>query len=510
MFRGRAYHRGLVLIIGVGLLTGFWGAVIAGRLSDETDPEAGSGGGQTPVPLGEKLDEIVSGPAFEGATVGVEAVSCASGDVIYSKNPGALLNPASNLKVLTSAVALDLLGPAYVFRTSVLHDGKFEEGVVHGNLYIRGEGDPQLVYEGLWKLVKNLQARGLRRIEGDVVADDTYFDTVRLIPDWDRASRDDEAFAYDATLGALSVNFNTVAVYIRPGEQVGDPVRLTLETPTEYVQVSSSATTGPRRSRTTLKFARGKTGKDFETLELSGRLPLGTRGVRYYRTVRKPARFALAVFSEFMRHEGIAIGGRLRVGRVPEGAEVILHHYSEPLGILVRYMNKLSSNFIAEQVLKTLGAEVFGEPGTTEKGLRVLRDYLAREGLPWEDSILLNGSGLSEHARVSAHQLAALLCHVWQDARIRPDFMASLSIAGVDGTLRRRMRATAAEGLVRAKTGSVRNVFGLSGFIPLNAQEVVGFAFLVNSVNGDVGAVKQAQDDWANAILANAGSGGGE
>ncbi len=439
--------------------------------------------------------------------MGVEAIACTSGEAVYSKNAAALLNPASNLKILTSAVALRVLGPAFVFRTTVSYDGTFEDGVVHGNVYLKGRGDPQLVYEAVWKLVKNLQARGLHRIEGNLVVDDTYFDRQRLIPDWDRASRDDEAFAYDATIGALSVNFNTVAILVRPGEETGDPVRITMETPTAYVRIASTATTGPGRSRNTLKFSRGDTGKNFETLELSGRLPLGARAVRYYRTIRKPDWFALAVFSELMEHEGIVIQGELEVGKVPEGAEVLLEQESEPLNILVHYMNKLSSNFIAEQLLKTLGAEVFGAPGTTEKGLRVLRDYLATEGLPWEDSILLNGSGLSEHARVSAHQLAVLLCHVWQDAKIRPDFVASLSIAGVDGTLRRRMRATPAEGLVRAKTGSVRNVFGLSGFIPVGDQNVIGFSFLVNGWNGSVAAVKKAQDEWTNALLVGAEGG---
>ena len=208
-----------------------------------------------------------------------------------------------------------------------------------------------------------------------------------------------------------------------------------------------------------------------------------------------------------MKHEGVELKGRLRKGRVPASAEVLAHHYSEPLGILVRYMNKLSSNFIAEQLLKTLGAEVFGTPGTTEKGLRVLRDYLAREELPWESSLLFNGSGLSDHTRVSAHQLTTLLCHVWHDFRVRADFVASLPIAGVDGTMRRRMRATPAAGSLRAKTGSVKGVFGFSGYLRTEAGETVAFAFLVNDFRNGVRPIKEAQDRWANTIMAGGGSG---
>ncbi len=479
------------------------GFLVAASGSGPEDEPADSAGTESPGvdETREQLDEILSDPAFAGTEIGVEAIACESGEVVHSKNPDVLLNPASNLKILTSAVGLEILGPAYVFRTSVLHDGKFEDGVVHGNLYIRGEGDPQLVFEGAWKFVKNLQARGLKVVEGDLVADDSFFDGRRMIPDWDRASRDDEAFAYDATIGALSVNFNAVAIYVQPGARVGEPVRVSLETPTDYVRIASTATTSRKHSRLSLKFSRGAPGPDHETLALEGKLPMGIPGVRYYRTVRNPTRFALAVFSELMEHEGIELKGRVRAGRVPEGAEAILHHYSEPLGILIRYMNKLSSNFIAEQLLKTLGAEVFGAPGTTEKGLRVLRDYLAREGLPWESSLLFNGSGLSEHSRVSAHQLTALLCRIWQDFRIRPDFVASLPIAGVDGTLRRRMQATPAAGILRAKTGSVRSVFGFSGFLPVDGGDVVAFAFLVNGLQTGVRPIKEAQDRWANAIV---------
>ncbi len=465
---------------------------------------AGIPGASTPAGQDEfqaQLDRVLSDPAFEGAQVGVEAVRCDDGAVVYAREPDLLLNPASNLKLLTSAVALDVLGPAYTFRTSVLVDGPFEDGVVRGNLYLRGEGDPKLVFEGVWKLVKDLQARGLRQVEGDLVADDTFFDRERLIPDWDRADRDDEAFPYDATIGALSVNFNTVALYVRPGDQVGDPVRVTMETPTDYVQVECHATTGGSRTRPVLQFLRGPSSAGRETLTLSGSLPLGVSGFRFHRTVRDPVRFALAVFSELMAREGIEVKGRTRQGRVPAGAEELVHRDSEPLGILLRYMNKLSSNFIAEQVLKTLGAEVLGAPGTTEKGLRVVREFLAREELPWESSVLFNGSGLSEHTRVSPHQLTSLLCHVWQDPRIRSDFVASLPIAGVDGTMRRRMQGTPAAGLLRAKTGSVRGVFGFSGYLWTGTGEAIAFAFLVNDFRNGVRSIKEAQDRWANVMV---------
>ncbi len=448
-----------------------------------------------------QLDEVLTAPVLTRARVGVAVIDCSSGEMVYARDPDLLLNPASNLKVLTSAVALSVLGPAFRFRTSVLYDGTLNEGVLSGNLYLRGEGDPELVYETVWKMVKDLQAQGLTTIMGDLVADDTFFDEQRLIPDWNEDDLDDETHAYNAPLGALSFNFNTVALVVRPGATVKAPVRITFETPTGYVRIENRATTGGRNSKPTLRFSRRSEDSGPE-LVLEGRLPINSGFKRYYRTVPNPPQFALTLMSEMMAREGIVIRGGRRLGRTPDGAVALHYHHSSSLDILMKHMNKLSSNFIAEQTVKAMGARVYGAPGTTEKGIQVMRDYLQQAKLPWDTSAFYNGSGLSYRTRVSARQLAGVLCYVERDHRQRYDFLATFPIAGVDGTLRRRMIGTGAEGNLRAKTGSIKGIFGFSGLLESQDQRNLAFSFLVNDIEGKVAEVRQAQDRWAGRLAA--------
>lgn len=485
-----------------------------------TQVSADEASSPTPVVVSDalraELDALLDSPQLLKSRVSVEVADCESGRVVYGRDPDALMNPASNLKLLTSSAALDVLGPAFRFQTYFLHDGTFADGVLKGNLYLKGTGDPELVYEDVWKIVKELQALGLHRIEGDIIADDGYLDTVRSIPGWTEDVLDGDTQAYNPPLGALSFNFNTVAVLVRPGNKVGAPAQVSLETPTGYVRIVNEATTAKARARLTLNFRRELTpegnidhlGPSRETLVLDGKIPVSMRYKRYYRTITDPPRFSLTLLQEMLDKEGVKVTGAGRLGKTPEQAELLHVHYSSSLDMLMKYMNKLSSNFISEHLIKAMGAKVFGEPGTTEKGVMVVRDYLRRNKLPWDDATFVNGSGLSVETRVSAHHLVSLVCHVQQSYGARYDVLSSLPIAGIDGTMRNRMKGTPAFGRVRAKTGSVRGVFGFSGVMETLSGRTLAFSFLVNDIAGDVGAIKRTQDRWAN-LLVTGGSAAG-
>lgn len=457
-----------------------------------------------------QLDALLDDPRLAQVQLGVEVRDCEAEQAVFARQPDLLLNPASNLKLLTTVVALDTLGPAFRFKTDVLYDGSFDEGVVKGNLYLKGRGDPELVYEELWKLVKDLQALGLRRVEGDIVADDSYFETERNIRGWTQEVEDGDTQAYNPPLGALSASFNTVALLVRPGARVGAPASIGLETPTRYVALNNRVTTGKSRASLAVSFQRRREGNQ-EILQADGRIPLGMRYKRYYRTITDPPAFAVSLFRELLEKEGVQVVGGERVGVAPEAASFLHAAYSSSLDMLVKYMNKLSSNFIAEHALKAVGAKVYGVPGTTENGLKVAQQYLAKAGLPWESAVLMNGSGLSLETRVSTHQLATLLCHARKDFVGGTELLASLPISGVDGTLRNRMKGTPAEGRVRAKTGSVRGVFGFSGYVETRAGRTLAFSFLVNDITKELAKVRATQDRFmAVLVQGEEGDKGGE
>lgn len=464
----------------------------------------------TPVVVNEalrlELDSLLDSPILQKTRFGVEVADCRTGNVVYGRDSSQLFNPASNLKLLTSVAALEVLGPSFRFETDFFTDGPLENGVLKGNLYIKGTGDPELVYEDVWKIVKDLQALGLKRIDGDVVADDSYFDNVRSIQGWSEDVMDGDTQAYNPPLGALSFNFNTVAVLVRPGAKPGAPAELGMETPTSFVRIDNNATTGRPRSKLTLNFNR-QTDNGQEVLSVDGKIPSTLNFKRYYRTITDPPRFALTLFSEMLAKEGVPVRGTFRTGVTPETRSVLYVHYSSSLDMLLKYMNKLSSNFIAEHLVKAMGAKVYGAPGTTENGVKVLREFITRAQLPWDDAVVLNGSGLATATRVSPHQFVSLLCYAQKRFGVRYDLMSTLPIAGVDGTMRNRMKGSPALGKVRAKTGSVKGVFGFSGMVESESGRELAFSFLVNDLSGDVATVKRLQDRWMIRLVGGAGSG---
>lgn len=447
-----------------------------------------------------RLDALLDDPRLAQVQLGVEVRDCEADQAVYARQPDLLLNPASNLKLLTTAVALDTLGPAFRFKTDVLYDGTLTDGVLKGNLYLKGRGDPELVYEELWKLVKELQALGLRRVEGDIVADDSYFEQERNIRGWSQEVEEGDTQAYNPPLGALSVSFNTVALLVRPGERVGAPASIGMETPTRYVALDNRVTTGKPRASLSVSFQRRREGSQ-EILQADGRIPSSLRYKRYYRTITDPPAFAVSLFRELLEKEGVQVVGGERVGVAPESASFLHAAYSSSLDMLMKYMNKLSSNFIAEHALKAVGAKVYGLPGTTENGLNVARTYLSKAGLPWESAVLMNGSGLSLETRVSTHQFATLLCHAKKDFVSGAELIASLPISGIDGTLRNRMKDTPAQGRVRAKTGSVRGVFGFSGYVETLSGKTLAFSFLVNDITRELGKVRATQDRFMSVLV---------
>ena len=456
----------------------------------------------TPEPLA--LEALLSGldsdRLFKQAKVGLCVVNLRTGDMVFERNSEDGLNPASTMKVVTSATALKYLGPSYKYHTTIYTDGGVPStGVVKGNLYVEGGGDPLFVVERMWKLVHDLKLAGLEQVAGDVIFDESFFDSDYALPGWTKKSDLARGPAYFASLSALSLNFNSLSLAVRPGKQAGQPAVVELETPASgYIEIVNEVTTGGAGSRRSLgverKIVDGKL-----RMTMTGSIASDGEMQRVYRSVADPTAHFMAAWMDMMAAQGIDVKGEARQGRTAKSAQRVAQLTSPPLASILMDMNKYSNNFMAEQVLRTIGAEVKGGPGTTEKGLEVVAEYLASLGLDPAEFTLVNGSGLTTQGKLSAEVLTSVLVDMAADANVGNEFRTSLAIAGLDGTLVRRL--TDDPGRLRGKTGTIDGVHCLAGYVGANDGDQYAFAFMVNDHGGSVSQVKRLHDRFAHKMF---------
>ena len=406
--------------------------------------------------------------------LGLYIRSVSTAQTLYSHNAATKRIPASNVKLFTAAAALARLGPDYRFATDFYAKGKVRGGVLRGDLYLKGYGDPLFVHERMRDFVRRLKLRGVRRIEGDLVADDTFFDEEKHGRGW-RVGR--SIRPYLAPHGALSLNFGSANVLVAPGDGIGKPAMANLEPPSRALRLQARVKTSRRSLKIRLGRRRSK-GKD--VVQISGLFPARNRMELYRVPVTDPTAFTAGAVAAEMERQGIALKGGIRRAATPPDAKLLARNLSPPLSEVVSGLNKFSNNFVAEQVLKTMGAETHGAPGTAEKGLRVVRDFLISTGVSAKEIALADGSGLSRMNRSSPRALAVLLEAAHNDFRLRPEFMASLAIFGVDGTVRKRRRRGVDSRRVRVKTGVLNGVRAFSGYAAAGNGEILAFSILMN------------------------------
>lgn len=428
-----------------------------------------------------------------------------TGKVVYAKNADELLNPASNVKVLTTAAALGKLGPNYRYSTDVLFTGPLEGGVLRGDLVLRGKGDPSLSTERLYRIVRQLRHLGLKEVRGNLVADDSHFDGQYDGPGWEQ---DDSDRPYMAGAGALSLNLNAVEVNVFPGEKVGEPARVVVEPASDYLVVENHVTTVGGGSLSRVVVSSEPDGKR-QRIVVRGRLHANYGRLATYKRISHPPLYTAHTFRALLREQGIEVKGRVVEGVAPASARVAHTDTSEPLTLLVHRLNKWSQNHMAEMLLKTLGAELKGAPGTWPKGVAAIEEFLAQDvGIPKGSLVLRNGSGLNDTNRASARQILEVLAWGWRNPTVGPELLASLPIAGVDGTTRNRLVGTLGEGRVRAKTGTLQNVTALSGYAISAGGTPYAFAIMVNDFPGRLSSILPGVDA-IGAAVASAGSIGG-
>lgn len=403
-------------------------------------------------------------------------------------------NPASTMKLLTTLVALEKLGPAYAWKTEAYAGAAPRAGRLDGDLYLKGYGDPYLVIEHFWRFLRALRNRGLEVIGGDLVLDQDYFSPTRVDPgEFDnRPLR-----AYNVQPNALLVNFQAVNIRFLP-EPEAKRLRIVADPPPSQLDVDNrvrlthegcrgwSRSLGMRVLRKPLR----------DRIVFTGSYDADCGENEIFRVVTEPARYIHGIFKSIWSELGGRFEGGVRSGSVPASAVLLHTGYSPPLADIVRSVNKYSNNVMTRQLLLTLGAEGEGMPGTEEKGIKVVRTWLAENHLDFPELILENGTGLSRNERISARHLGELLLTAYYSP-IMPEFLSSLPVLAMDGTLKRRMGGSDLAGRAHLKTGSLDDVRAQAGML-LDRQ---GRRMVVVSLQNARRADRYAGEAVQNALL---------
>ena len=417
------------------------------------------------------IDAVLSDSLFVQCRASLKVVSLQSGEVLYDRDSKLLARPASNMKLLTTAAALHELGHDFTFRTLVFADSLRADSIVHGNLYIKGFGDPDLNTADLDSAAVRIKSMGIVQISGDIVGDNSYFDDLAWGNGW---MWDDEPESDEMFISALSVNRNCIGVFVGPTAMPGDSVLVACEPPTPYVTIQSTAKTVKDTVVTPLRVSR-LFRERLNTITVRGEILAG-ESIRQHRlSVWKPELYAAQLLKESLQRNGIAVYGQPAVGVTPVTAQPLCER-DRPLDSVVVEMNKISDNLSAENILKTLGAQKRGLPGTAENGISVVNGFLSTLGIDTTAHWIADGSGVSHYTLVTVDEIVKLLAAVKKDPEIFPVFYGSLPIAGVDGTLQHRMIGTDAADNLRGKTGTLSGVSSLSGYVNTRDGETLAFS----------------------------------
>jgi D-alanyl-D-alanine carboxypeptidase/D-alanyl-D-alanine-endopeptidase (penicillin-binding protein 4) len=463
-----------------------------------------------------RIDAHIGEPRFAAADWGIAVVSLDDGRTLYAHRADRLLQPASTAKLFTAALALSALGADYRLPTRLLAGGAIANGRLDGPLILYGMGDPTLGAANTgadWadRLASQLAARGVHRVRGDVIADDSYFRGPLIGTGWEAG---DLQSAFAAPASALSVNENSVRVTVTPAARIGQPAQVTLDPADTDLRVENALVTVPARTPDDISLYRAPGAT---TLQAFGSVAMGAAPRHYSLSLPDPAAVAGAQLLQALRHRHIRVDGRLQVRHWPQGGDglpseagVIAEVLSPPLGEILHSGLKRSQNLYLQNLLLAVGASPLADApastgfvGSEQRAIEMLHRLLDKIGVPPSASVLVEGSGLARRDLVTPNALVRLL--VYLAAQPQAALLhESLPIAGVDGSLAWRMRDTAAQGNVHAKTGSMAYVQCLAGYVTSAAGERLAFAIMLNNYVPAPGASRpSAEVDAIAVMLAN-------
>lgn len=405
------------------------------------------------------------------------------------------MNPASVLKLVTAFAALERLGPGFTWKTRVATDGRIRDGRLAGNLHLIGSGDPLLDIGRLWKLLARLRASGITQVDGDIVLDGS---ALRL-PPHDPAAFDNRPLRpYNSGPNGLLLNFNTVQLHLAPGLAAGAPIAVAAVPALDGLIIDNRFTTTAGRCGTWFREldATLAVTPNGPQLTLTGSMPADCGPRDWSVAPLASADFSAALVRWLWRESGGSLSGRVRWGTTPPNASLLFEHISPPAAEAVREMNKWSSNVIATQLLASLALEEPAPLDMITAGARIAGDTLAAAGIPTQDLVIENGSGLSRLAAIRADALGRLLIEAWNKPWM-PEFVSSLALAGIDGTARRRLTDSPAYGRAHIKTGTLNGVRAMAGYVLDRNGRRYAVVMMVNDATAPLSeAAQDALIEW--------------
>lgn len=416
--------------------------------------------------------------------------------VVIDVNGQQTMIPASITKIATASAVLANFPPGYKFKTQLWTTGDVKGGVLKGNVYLKGGGDPSFVSENMWFLVNAFLRADIKRIEGDIVVDDSLFDKMRydISRQKERVDR-----AYDAPVGAMSFNWNSVNIFVRPGKN-GDEAKVTIDPENDYIRLVNKAKTIGGSDNKLLADRKEDSKFDGDIIHVGGGIGKNNKEIVIFKNIMQPDLWSGYNLKAFLAQRGVSVTGAIKTGVTADTATLAAEAESKAIEQILADMNKFSNNYVAEMLTKNLGTLKKQKAVTLADGMTVINEHMQSLQIPKEQMTLLSPSGLTRENKMSAFALWKVLQHLRNDFRVQPEFLTSLPIAGIDGTLKKRMKGSSAERWIRAKTGYINNVVSLAGYAGLEDGRVITFTFIYNG-STDEAKVRQFFDNLLISLL---------
>jgi serine-type D-Ala-D-Ala carboxypeptidase/endopeptidase (penicillin-binding protein 4) len=439
------------------------------------------------------LQTFLQRPEFDMMIPSIIVISADFGDTLFSYYSDLLVRPASNQKLFTSIAAVQLLGPSYSFRTTLYRTGEIRSGTLYGDLIIKGRGDPLFSLNDIDDMVAAVRLFGIDVIEGGIIVDESYFDDIRWPTGW---MWDDEPYSFAPFVSALSVNSNVVTLRVDPPQRGNDTVTVRSVPNSSHIRYRLESDSLLPNQLLIIP----EPGGEYSSYRIRGDLGSVHIPRRYTVTVQNPAMFAGRMLREKLADAGIGIRGGIARG-TKESSAVPLIQVNTPIDSVLHAMNKISDNLSAETVWKVLGAELYGPPGTGIKGQKAVITTFEKFGVDVSELRLADGSGVSYYNLVTARTLAEIMSEIRKLPTLSASIYNSLSIMGIDGTLRNRAVGSPIQGKVRAKTGTLSGVSSLTGYVETQSGETLIFAMIFQNFTGSASRYRQLQDEICRQLF---------
>lgn len=446
--------------------------------------------------LQKELHEVLAKVDPE-AQIGVHVVEVSSGKTLFEKSIRQRFIPGAAVKLMTAGAALHVLGPGFCFETTLLTDGKIVDGVLRGNLYLAGSGDPSLVSHSLEDLIFQLKLHNIREIEGDLVFDASEFDSLSLAPGW---MWDEKPEYRDGPVDALTINHSCIKIWVKPAHQkaISPFVHIEPELPGLIIENNAKMIEGEPKWDAIVVGKKEVDDKD--VLFIEGDMSLKSRILEFSVPVRQPSLYVATEFSVLLKKHQMKHQGKMRFDTTPSKACVLANHVSESLFHLVMHMLKNNDDLYANCFFKKIGRIKYNKPGTWPNGSQAVRDFLNSIGYKDRDDIvLLDGSGESRCNIMTPQAMTSFLCKMYR--QFSPEFIASIPVVGVDSTFKKRLKDKCLSGRIRVLPGTLQGVSSLCGYVTTADKETIALSIMINASQSFAKEAKVAIEDKICAAL---------